>query len=34
MSLLSVAARTVTDWMKLGFPEEAAKQGDGPMGTA
>jgi hypothetical protein len=26
MSLLSTAARTVTDWMKLGFPEEVAKR--------
>ena len=26
MSLLSVAARTVTDWMKLGFPESVAKR--------
>ena len=26
MSLLSVAARTVADWVKLGFPEEVAKR--------
>lgn len=37
MSLLSVAARTVTDWVKLGFPEEVAKRivsGELPMDKA
>lgn len=37
MSLLSVAARTVADWVKLGFPEEVAKRivsGELPMDKA
>ena len=37
MSLLSTAARTVADWVKLGFPEEVAKRivsGELPMDKA
>jgi hypothetical protein len=37
MSLLSTAARTVADWVKLGFPEEVAKRivsGELPMDRA
>ena len=37
MSLLSVAARSVTDWVKLGFPESVAKRivsGELPMDEA
>ena len=37
MGLLSTAARTVADWVKLGYPESVAKRivsGDLPMDEA